>query len=143
MACGDFSAGATLLCGDTDSADMFEGDSLVNTVHSQRDAIAILIGDAKLMCNSAQFSPPHVFSVVDVVYCGDEATPYEVKRIGYGDYLNEIRVIKVGEKNTYEAGRWIAHGRLLLLEIGDMLQVSNTFTDATNDFRKIPVGTRC
>ena len=143
MALSEKIAGAVLICGESSSADTFEGESLVNSATGQRAAVNDSIRDAKLICANAEHSPPHVFSIGDVVYYGDEEAPCQIKRIGNGSYLQEVRIISFDGENTYGAGRWVPHNRLALLEIGDRLEAVHTFTDATNEPRVIPEGSLC
>jgi hypothetical protein len=151
-------AGAVTICGATvstdEDTDLFEGfssknvaeignASRLNQIHARRDINNLLVLEVMRIIDMAKHLPPHIFSTGDVVYLGEENCPYTVKREGYGDYLQQVRIIKVGEVNSYEAGRWVFHERLYLLEPGDSLGFRCTVTDATNGFRKIPAGTRC
>ena len=57
--------------------------------------------------------------------------------------MNEVRILQIGQKDTYEAGSWAHHGHLYPLEIGDTLQAVSEFTDATDETRVITNGTQC
>ena len=137
-------AGATILPGDCSAPNVeFEGESLLNRIHVKRIGAEVLVSQAMWATIAAIALPPHVFSIGDVVYAGKELSPYSVKRIGHGDYLQQVRIIKLGVPDTYEAGKWISHGSLYLLEIGDKLEAFQSVVDATNELREISAGTSC
>ena len=136
-------AGATLISNDTEPDTDFEGESLVNLILAKRDTVDCTIRAVKQVYAQSQFSPPHTFSVGDVVYCGMTHAPFLVKRIGYGAYLSEVRIIRVGQKDTYAAGTWVHHSQLYLLEIGDTLKAVADVTDATHEANVIPRGSTC
>ena len=66
-----------------------------------------------------------------------------VKRVGYDFYREELRVIRVGERDSYTAGKWVHYSKLLLLEIADKLEVMEQISDATERKLIIPTGSRC
>ena len=93
-------------------ADAFDGKSLVNIALERREADTAIVRNAKLVTESAKHSPPHIFSEGEIVYLAGDDCPYTVKRIGFGQYLEEVRIIRFGEVDSYAAGRWVHHGRL-------------------------------
>ena len=122
-------SGATITT--SDDVDASEGHSLVNIALARHDADDATIRNVRLTVECAKSSPPYVFSFGDGFYVGKEHCPYIVKRIGFGEYLQEIRIIRVGETDSYSVGKWVHHQRLYSLEVGDILEVASSLTNAT------------
>ena len=132
-------AGATIASACTH--DEFEGTSLASAANNRREENARTAHNAKMHCDDEKYQYPHVLSDGDVVYLADENSPYVIKRLGYGGYREELRIVRVGEPNSYTAGRWAHHSRLYLLEIGDSLKVVRDVTEAMDTRRVIPADT--
>ena len=111
----------------------FEGESLVNAAISFRADHARIVHVAMEFSNKEKDMVPHIFSVGDVVYIGMDWCPYVVKRVGYDFYREELRVFRVGERDSYSAGKWVHYSKLFLLEIGDKLEVMEQISDATKE----------
>eukprot|EP00449_Zooxanthella_nutricula_P057314 CAMPEP_0198561666 /NCGR_PEP_ID=MMETSP1462-20131121/95842_1 /TAXON_ID=1333877 /ORGANISM="Brandtodinium nutriculum, Strain RCC3387" /LENGTH=150 /DNA_ID=CAMNT_0044292573 /DNA_START=78 /DNA_END=530 /DNA_ORIENTATION=- len=109
----------------------------------RREECARIVRSAKVECSAEKYMNPHVFSVGDVVYIGTDRSPYLIKRVGYDLYKEELRVIRIGETDSYAAGHWVHYSRLYLLEIGDMLEVMHDVVDATQSFRTLHAGSQC
>ena len=138
---GIVSAAGAADAADADHA-VFEGDSMANEIRLHRDAVANLIRSAKRANEDAIYAPPHTFSVGDTVFVENERPPYWIKRVGFDLYLQELRVVKVGESDSFSAGRWIHHSNLLLLEIGDSVEVLTAFEEASERRCTLSAGTR-
>ena len=85
----------------------FEGESLVNAAISFRADHARIVHVAKECSDKEKDMVPHIFSVGDVVHIGMERCPYVVKRVGYDFFREDMRVIRVGERDSYSAGKWV------------------------------------
>ena len=80
-----------------------EGDSLVGAELKRRAADDAVVRLVRHEVVAAESLPPHTLSVGEIVYCGMEEFPCYVKRVGYGSYLNDVRVLRLGETDSW---RW-------------------------------------
>ena len=107
------------------------------------DANTVVQEARRTIAFAEKYSPPHCLAVNDIVYYHEEPHPHWVMRVGFADYLQEIRIRRFDEPNAYSAGRWAHHEFCHLLEAGDMLMCTKEVTDATDSFLKIPKGVKC
>ena len=112
-------------------------------MQDRREATASLVQRVKSAVVDAESLPPHVLSPGDIVYLGSKPHPYWVIRIGYGSYLQEVRVRRFDEPDVFSSGQWVHHDSCFLLEVGDKLTAMADMTDATVADRHIPRGCRC
>ena len=79
----------------------------------------------------------------DHVYIDDCLYPVVVFRIGYDQYKDQVRVVRIHEDTSnLEIGMWIAVDRCVELEIGDWLTATSKIVDASESCRVIPQGER-
>ena len=57
-------------------------------------------------------------------------------------YKYEIRVVRIDEKDSYQAGKWAHYKNCFSLEPGDTLVATSGFVDASTLERQIPRGSR-
>jgi hypothetical protein len=138
------SCGATITAVSDSFVDEDEGESLVNIAIARHEAdVREICGTRKIYDHAVRFLPPHSLSEDDIVYYGRESTPYWTARVGYGDYLQEVRLRRLDEPNTYSAGRWVHHSSCYLLEPGDVLMATRDIIAATEDHLVIQADSRC
>jgi len=114
-------AGATIINCGMHSGVEYEGVSLLTHLLAKSESTNIIIREINTVSGRAQPLPPHTFSVGDDVYYKLVPAPYIIKRIGYGCYLEEVRITHFGDRNSHEAGIWVHHSMLYLPDIGDSL----------------------
>ena len=64
-------------------------------------------------------------------------------RIGYDRYLEEIRVLPIGETPSYAEGRWVHHRSVFVLKLGDSVIARTAVVHPSEDMSTTPAGTQC
>ena len=63
--------------------------------------------------------------------------------VGYGIYINEVRIVRFAERSSYSVGQWVNHSNCYRLDLKDYLEVTCDIEDATDHRNKLRIGTCC